>query len=74
MASLFYLVYSTIKGSTEDNTSSIYIKIMLNHMQMLLITSSFDLAWPTAVKEIFNIAIPIKQFMNSIFSFDCWMN
>jgi hypothetical protein len=50
MAFLLYLVYSTIKGATEDNTSSIYIKIMLNHMQMLLITSSFDLAWPAAVK------------------------
>lgn len=74
MAVLCYLVHSTIKGSIEDNTSSIYIKIMLNHMQMLLITSSFDLAWPADVKAIFKLAAPVKEFLNSITSFDCWMD
>jgi len=53
LALVLYLVLSTIKSATEDNTSSIYIKIMLNHLQMLLITSSFDLQWPDAVKSIF---------------------
>jgi len=47
---IVYLVRSTLKGAKEErNITSIYYKIMLNHLSMLLLTASFDFEWPELV-------------------------
>jgi hypothetical protein len=46
----------------------------MNHLQMLMITSSFNMNWPPEVLAVFNIAAPIEQITSSITSFDCFMD
>ena len=46
----------------------------MNHMQMLLITASFDMNWPSEVVSIFEVAAPVRQITSSITSFDCYMD
>jgi hypothetical protein len=55
----FYLVKSIIKSAKEDKPHSVLQKILMNHMQMLIITSQFDMNWPDLVVNIFTIAFPI---------------
>jgi len=45
-----YLVMSTLKGAKDyKNVTSIYLKILMNHLQLILLTSSFDFSWPEQV-------------------------
>lgn len=40
-------IRGTLKGAVaKQNTNSVFTKILMNHMQMLLITADFDMDWP----------------------------
>jgi len=69
-----FMVRSTLASALKKNIHSVYIKIFMNHMQMLLITASFDLDWPSQVKVLLESNAPVSQSSESIFSFDCFMN
>jgi len=68
------LVRVTIKGALKASDSTVFNKILMNHLQMLIITSDFDMAWPTQVKYIFNVASPINELTEAIVNFDCFMD
>ena len=45
---IVYLVWSTLVGAKDvRNVTSIYIKIMVNHLQLILLTASFNFKWPS---------------------------
>jgi len=46
----------------------------MNHLQMLIIFSSFEINWPSQVSKIFGIAAPIKLVTEAVVSFDCFMD
>ena len=46
----------------------------MNHLQMLIITSDFDMNWPKQVIAIFNVASPINELTEAIVNFDCFMD
>jgi hypothetical protein len=42
-----FLIRSTLDGAKEKkNVNSIYTKILMNHLQLILLTQSFRLKWP----------------------------
>jgi hypothetical protein len=44
------MVRSTLQGAlNKNNVTSIYIKILMNHLQLVLLTSSFEFKWPEKV-------------------------
>lgn len=44
---MVFLIRSTLNGAkAKKNISSIYTKIVMNHLQLILLTSSFNLKWP----------------------------
>ena len=44
---LCFLVRTTLKGAvSKEANSSVFNKIIMNHLQMLIITSDFDMDWP----------------------------
>lgn len=43
---LSLLVISTLNSSTTRQTHSVFFKILLNHMQMIIVTMTFDIKWP----------------------------
>jgi len=70
-----FMVRSTLKGAMEKkNVTSIYMKIMMNHMQLILLTASFDFDWPAIVQAFFSTAEPVAQVSTQILSLDCFLD
>ena len=54
------MVRSTLGGTLEKrNVTSIYLKIILNHFQLILLTASFNFKWPASVKKFFSSTKPV---------------
>ncbi|CAG9321999.1 unnamed protein product [Blepharisma stoltei] len=51
--------------------SSIYIKIFINYVQLISLTTTFSLSWPNYVKRLFSIQSNASFISDQIFSFDC---
>lgn len=59
---LIFMVRSTLSGAHEkNNVTSIFTKILLNHVQLILLTASFDFDWPQLVIEFFDAAKPVAS-------------
>jgi hypothetical protein len=74
LGGLVMMVKGTIAGAVKENTHSVLVKILMNHLQMLIITAGFDMRWPKLVTDLFDVALPIKELTGSITAFDCWMD
>jgi len=47
MAGIVFLVRSSLQGALQKKSFlSVFIRILMNHFQLLTITASFDLNWP----------------------------
>lgn len=69
------MIRSTLSGAKEkNNVTSIFMKILLNHFQLILLTASFDFKWPDAVVQLFNTAKPVATVSTQILSFDCFLD
>lgn len=65
------IIRSTLAGAVQKkNVQSVYVKILMNHLQLLVLTSSFDFDWPDRVLELFNTSKPVAQVSTQILSFD----
>lgn len=53
---------------------AIYLKIFLNYLQMISIIRTFDLKWPSYVKNYLNIYSFFGGVSSEIFSIDCLTN
>ena len=51
---------------------SIYIKIFINYLQLVLLTTKFELQWPYYVSDIFVVHQFAATASDQIFSFDCY--
>jgi len=72
---IVYLVRSTLNGAKDEkNVTSIYLKIMTNHLQLILLTASFDFSWPEKVEEFFALTEPVSEISSQIFSVDCFID
>ena len=71
---LCFLVRATLKSAVKGSDSSVFNKILMNHLQMLIITADFDMDWPPQVEAIFGIAAPINELTEAIVNFDCFMD
>ncbi|CDW88390.1 UNKNOWN [Stylonychia lemnae] len=65
----------TMRTSIENlNPISIYLKLLLNHVQLIALTQSFELLWPSWIQKYFEISTPVFQATQQIFSVDCMLN
>jgi len=72
---ILFLIRSTLKGAVEKkNVTSIYSKILMNHLQLLLLTASFDFEWPEKIESFFAISEPVAEVSTQILSFDCFLD
>ena len=66
------LVYSTLSSAAKEKSMlSVYMKITLNHLQLLVIVSTFELDWPSVIKNMFNSAKPVSSISTQYISLDC---
>ena len=70
-----FLVRSTLNGAVQrKNVNSVYMKIMMNHLQLIMLTASFNFGWPENVKLIFRTTEPLVEFSQQLLSFDCFID
>ena len=75
MVGVVLIIRSTLSGALQrKNIKSVYIKIMMNHLQLIYLTSSFDFEWPDNVLEFFKTTEPVAQVSQQILSFDCFLD
>ena len=69
------LVKSTLKSAfSPTSLYSIYIKIFTNYLQIILVTTQFNLSWPSYVIQLFSIQKSAATASDQIFSIDCYFN
>eukprot|EP00347_Sterkiella_histriomuscorum_P024040 403332515 len=69
------LIRSTLNGAlVKKNITSIFQKILMNHIQLILLTQSFNFNWPKAVQQFFTSSQPVADTSSQIISIDCFMN
>ncbi|CDW74791.1 UNKNOWN [Stylonychia lemnae] len=70
-----FTVRSTLSGAKEtNNITSIFIKILLNHFQLILLTASFNFDWPEEVMKVFDTQKPVASVSTQVISFDCFLD
>lgn len=55
-----FMIRSTLAGAKDqNNVTSIYTKILMNHIQLIMLTASFDFQWPALLVKFFNSSKPV---------------
>jgi len=66
------MVRSSLKNAYQPKElHSIYIKIFCNYLQLVLLTTQLNLAWPSFVFLLFNAQKNAATVTDQLFSFDC---
>ncbi len=53
---------------------SVYLRIFMNHIQMLIIIAVFNLDWGLFVIEMFKVIYPVANSPTQLFSFECFLD
>jgi predicted outer membrane repeat protein len=67
-----FLVFMTIKSVYKPKSLlSIYLKILLNYVQLVLLTTTFNLDWPSQVLALFTVQQTAGGVSDNVVSLDC---
>ncbi|CDW88760.1 UNKNOWN [Stylonychia lemnae] len=70
-----FMIRSTLQGAADvKNITSVFQKILLNHIQLIVLTASFNFSWPQIVVNYFKTSETVGEASNQIFSIDCFLN
>ena len=62
---LSLMIRSTLKGAANvKNITSVYQKILLNHIQLVMLTASFEFNWPQIVMDYFKANQTVGEASN----------
>jgi hypothetical protein len=68
------LVWSSLHTAYESAAvSSIYLKIFVNYLQLVLLTTQLRLEWPSFVYELFSIQSSAGTLSNQFLNVDCYL-
>ena len=72
---LIYTIRSTLASALElKNNQSVYIKIMINHLQLLALTASFNFEWPSSILALVGIGGIVTNSSSNLVSLDCFLD
>eukprot|EP00347_Sterkiella_histriomuscorum_P009615 403340531 len=72
---IIFLIRSTLKGAmVKKNVMSIFQKIIMNHLQLIVMTAAFNFNWPQMVSKFFDTSQPVAQASTQVLSVDCFLN
>jgi hypothetical protein len=60
-----------MKNIKSGRLTSVYFRIFLNYLQLTMLTTTFDLKWPTIAKQLFNTQDAVGGASQQFFSYDC---
>lgn len=56
------MIRSTLIGARNTaNISNVFVKILFNHLQLIMLTASFDFSWPDQVLTFFDSVRPVTS-------------
>ena len=74
ITAIVLLVRVTMQGnSVRKPLTSVYIKIFLNHFQILQVISKIKFGWPDAIQDVLNYQQYVSSLPTQVISFDCLM-
>ncbi|TNV88096.1 hypothetical protein FGO68_gene15873 [Halteria grandinella] len=74
LAFIVILVHSNLSSSNnEKNFLPVFLRILVNHLQILTLVASFDFSWPLEVIAFFNSFRPVSESQSQLFSIDCFI-
>ena len=66
------MVSSTLKSATKATAlHSIYLKILMNYLQLVVLVTEFRLEWPDPVLQLFSTQQQAGEVVQQAYSFDC---
>jgi hypothetical protein len=72
---LFVLVKLTIQGSNNKrNILAVYNRVLVNHIQMVIIIYSFRLKWGGQFESYYDANEPAGEIAQQFISFDCFID
>ncbi len=72
---LVVVVVFTVDSATEKvSLASVYMRIFVNHCQLIILTASFQLDWPSVIRYILYIPDPLANVTTHFLSWDCFMD
>ncbi len=72
---LVLLIKMTLASvNNRKSVLSIYVKILLNHLHLIILVASFELDWPAQVKAIFDTSKSIADAPSQMLSVDCLLD
>jgi hypothetical protein len=74
LAMIVVLVQSTLSSAGELQTHAVFVKILLNHMQMIIVAMTFDIEWPAFIATFLNNLSKLAELVTAVISFDCWVD
>jgi predicted outer membrane repeat protein len=69
--SIFIVVTSIKSARKHKSLHSVYLKVLMNYLQLVMLMGSFNLSWPTMTKELLNVQDSAGSFSEHLFSTDC---
>ena len=70
----FVMVRSSLRSAYQPKAlHSVYIKILVNYLQLVMLTAQFRLDWPQVVLELLSAQEQTGQVTDQLFSFDCYL-
>ncbi|CDW72378.1 UNKNOWN [Stylonychia lemnae] len=67
-----FILWYYLRDSKENQTSVI-IRIILNHIQILSTAAAFNLQWPQQFSEFLGFYTSVGEIAESLISFDCFL-
>lgn len=64
------MVRNILASALKPSPTTIYVKVMMNHLQLIMITSSFNFEWPSSIKSFFDAVSPVATASDNLISFD----
>ena len=72
---IIFMIRSTLAGALQrKNIQSVYIKLLMNHLQLIVLTASFEFDWPDRVVKFFDTTEPVAQVSQQILSVDWFLD
>ncbi|CDW71577.1 UNKNOWN [Stylonychia lemnae] len=72
---VIFVIRTTLSGAMDkSNVVSIFMKILLNHFQLIMVTASMDFHWSQQILDFFSQTKKVATFSTQIFSVDCFLD
>ena len=70
---IIFIKMTLMSTQAKKSNVSVYLKILTNHLQLIVITLNFNLDWPDEVTEFKETIKPFADVSSRILSFDCFL-